>query len=150
MVWWCNGKASDLWSTGREFNPWPRCSCVLTLGKLFTPICLDTVHSSILYGVVKLGTDVGGWLVVLGTSAVLSSLCAMTVADKATYQTLLPVAVFTSSCARLTSSMGRLSLYGLVRKCTWVSAQPSCLQSRQTSLIAAVSICRIYWFLLLW
>ena len=34
-----NGRASDLRSRGREFEPRPGRGCVTTLGKLFTPMC---------------------------------------------------------------------------------------------------------------
>jgi len=34
--------ASDLRSVGREFDPRPGRGCVTTLGKVFTPNCLDT------------------------------------------------------------------------------------------------------------
>ena len=40
-AWWRNGMASDLRSRGRGFDPRPGCGCVTTLGKLFTPNCLD-------------------------------------------------------------------------------------------------------------
>jgi len=41
VAWWRNGMASDLRSRGREFDPRPRRGYVMTLGKLFTPNCLD-------------------------------------------------------------------------------------------------------------
>ena len=41
VAWWRNGRASDLRSRGREFDPRPGRGCVTTLGKLFTPNCLD-------------------------------------------------------------------------------------------------------------
>ena len=40
-AWWRNGSASDLRSRGRKFDPRPVRGCVTTLGKLFTPNCLD-------------------------------------------------------------------------------------------------------------
>ena len=40
-AWWRNGRASDMRSRGREFDPRPVRGCVTTLGKLFTPNCLD-------------------------------------------------------------------------------------------------------------
>ena len=53
---WCSGstgRALDLRSTGRGFNSYTRGkSCVTTLGKLFTPMCL--CHQA-----VKVGTGVG-------------------------------------------------------------------------------------------
>ena len=55
---WRNGRASDLRSRGREFDARSGRGCVTTLGKLFTPNCLDAGcwHSSLVYRVVKLGT----------------------------------------------------------------------------------------------
>jgi len=42
VVWWRNGRASDLRSRGREFDLRPGRGCVTTtLGKLFTPNCFD-------------------------------------------------------------------------------------------------------------
>ena len=41
VAWWRNGRASDLRSRGREFDSRPGRGCVATLGKLFTPNCLD-------------------------------------------------------------------------------------------------------------
>ena len=41
VAWWRNGRGSDLRSRGREFDPRPRRGCILTLGKLFAPNCLD-------------------------------------------------------------------------------------------------------------
>ena len=41
VAWWCNGRASDLRSRGREFDSRPGRCCVTTLGKLFTSSCLD-------------------------------------------------------------------------------------------------------------
>jgi len=50
VAWWPNhrydvyernGRASDLRSRGREFDPRPGRGCVTTLGKLFAPNCLD-------------------------------------------------------------------------------------------------------------
>jgi len=76
---------------------------------------------------------------------VMLSLCAMTVAEKVTYQTLLLVAVYMSSCARLTSSMDLLFHFGLVQRCLSVLDLLSYLHSRRTSLIAAVScVLRIF------
>ena len=37
---WLSGRASDLRSSSRGFEAWPRRCCVTTLGKLFTPYCL--------------------------------------------------------------------------------------------------------------
>ena len=37
---WLSGRASDLRSSSRGFEPRPRRCCVTTLGKLFTPYCL--------------------------------------------------------------------------------------------------------------
>jgi len=57
MAWWRNGRASDLRSRGREFDPRPGHGCVTTLGKLFIPNCLDsTLTLSLVYRVVKLDT----------------------------------------------------------------------------------------------
>jgi len=33
------GMASELWSRVNKFDPRPGCSCMTTLGKLFTPMC---------------------------------------------------------------------------------------------------------------
>jgi len=41
VAWWCNGRASDLRSRGREFDSRPGRCCATTLGKLFTSSCLD-------------------------------------------------------------------------------------------------------------
>jgi len=55
LAWWRSGRASDLRSRGREFDPRPGRGCVTTLGKLFTPNCLDA-DTLLVYRVVKLGT----------------------------------------------------------------------------------------------
>jgi len=41
VAWWRNGRASDLRSRGRVFGSRPGRGCVTTVGKLFTPNCLD-------------------------------------------------------------------------------------------------------------
>ena len=41
VAWWRNGRASDLRSRGREFDPRLGRGWVTTLGKLFAPNCLD-------------------------------------------------------------------------------------------------------------
>ena len=41
VVWWRNGSASDFRPRGHGFDPRSGCSYVTTLGKLFTPTCLD-------------------------------------------------------------------------------------------------------------
>ena len=48
VAWWRNGRTSDLWSRRREFDPRPGRSYVYTttLGKLFTPMCLDRRRQS--------------------------------------------------------------------------------------------------------
>jgi len=41
VAWWRNGRASDFRPRGHGFDPRSGHSCVTTLGKLFTPTCLD-------------------------------------------------------------------------------------------------------------
>ena len=41
VAWWRNGRASDFRPRGHGFDPWSGRSGVTTLGKLFTPTCLD-------------------------------------------------------------------------------------------------------------
>ena len=41
VAWWRNGRASDFRPRGLGFDPRSGRSCVTTLGKLFTPTCLD-------------------------------------------------------------------------------------------------------------
>jgi len=41
VAWWQSGSMSDLRSRGREFDPRPARGYVTTLGKSFTPMCLD-------------------------------------------------------------------------------------------------------------
>ena len=40
-MWWRNGRASDFRPRGQGFDSRSGRSCVTTLGKLFTPTCLD-------------------------------------------------------------------------------------------------------------
>jgi len=69
----------------------------------------------------------------------LSTISLCTIADKATSLISLHLAVCMSSWRKHTSSMDLLYRCGSVQKCVSVLDQRNCLQSRQTSLIVAVS-----------
>ena len=56
VAWWRNGRASDLRSRGREFDPRPGAAAYNDSGQVVHIQLPRRRHCSLVYGVVKLGT----------------------------------------------------------------------------------------------